>query len=53
MLAGGNTYFRVIGVMVPRSSVTDGSEMADGTLLGVGNCVLARSSNGKCFFGFV
>ena len=39
MLAGGNIYVRVIGVMEPRSTVAEGSEMADGTWLGVGNCI--------------
>ncbi|MBN2131439.1 MAG: hypothetical protein JW741_18200 [Sedimentisphaerales bacterium] len=51
MLAGGNTYFRVIGVIKPRSPVAEGSEMADGTLLDVGNCMYVPLETGKCYCG--
>jgi putative ABC transport system permease protein len=51
MLAGGNTYFHVIGVMQPRSHVTDDSEMADDTLLGVGNCIYVPLETLKCYYG--
>jgi putative ABC transport system permease protein len=51
MLAGGNTYLRVIGVMEPRSSGTTRNATADSALVGAGNCIYVPLETLKCYYG--